>query len=203
VTLNELVQSGGLNEATLTYLQGKVAARANIVVTGRPGSGRTTVANALAYLIGADERVAVVEKVRSISLPHEDVVHLDKDGVDASMQDLADLLPRLAADRVMVDEVSGAEVFDLVSLALGGQDGILAVTLGGDGIGLLNRMALELELVSGSRLADRARAMVAQTVHVVCVVERGEGGTCQVVEVLEVEGETTDGFATRQVLGRG
>lgn len=200
LTPQALVESGGLTEAQLAFLSDAVSARKNIVVAGRTGSGRTTVANALGYLIPSNERVALVEKVRSISLPHDNLIRLDRDGVDAIGADIADLLPRLVVDRAIIDEVAGAEVYEYVALALGGADGLISVTQGTAAHSVLTRMALQLELVAGAQLAASGRAMVAAAVDVVVVVSRAADG-CKITELLEVEGVAAEGFTTRQVGG--
>jgi len=198
VTPASLVERGGLSGGQLDYLTDAIARRKNIVVAGRPGSGRTTIANALGHLIPSTERVALVEKVRSISLPHDNIVRLDRDGIDAAGADIADLLPRVLAERAILDEVSGAEVYEYVALAMGGADGLIAVMQGFSASKLLSRMALQLELIAGSQLTS-ARAMVAAAVDAVVVVER-DGDKSKVTELLEVEA-SADGFSTRQVGG--
>ncbi len=200
VTPQTLVEEAGLDEATLQALKDAIAERKNLLVVGRPGSGRTTVLNALAYLVPSSERIALIEDVPSISLPHDDVVRLDRDGLDDAGLDITDVLPRLSADRALVDEVSGGEVVDLVATALGGHDGLLVVTTGSSAAKTLEHMALELELFASARLDRSARAMVAAAVDLVLVVARGESGVGKIVEVVEVEGAADAGFRTRAVL---
>ncbi len=202
VTPQSLVTSGGLTEAALGYLADAIAKRRNVVVSGRTGGGRTTVMNALAYFVPSHERVALVEHVRELRLPHGNVVRLDKDHLDAHAEDLAGLLPRLKVDRALLDEVAGSDVYGFVTLALSGHDGLFAVMTSGSAHKLLQRMALELELVSGARLDDRARAMVAQAVDVIVHVERDGSGGPRVVEIVEVEAATPEGFRTREILSR-
>ncbi len=200
VTPQTLVEEAGLDEATLGALKDAIAARKNLLVVGRPGSGRTTILNALAYLVPSNERIALIEDVPSITLPHDDVVRLDRDGLDDAGLDITDVLPRLSADRALVDEVSGGEVVDLVATALGGHDGLLVVTTGSNAATTLEHMALELELFASARLDRSARAMVAAAVHMVLVVARGDGGVGKIVEVVEVEGAADAGFRTRAIL---
>jgi pilus assembly protein CpaF len=194
-----LMQAGALPESGVEYLRQAVLARKNIIISGRQGSGRTTVVNALCYLIPSHERIAVVESVRTLKPPHDNVVLLDREGLNRSGEDLADLMPRLCADRVIVDEVSGVDAFGFVSLGLAGHDGLMGVMTGSDPHELLNRLVLQLELVAGARFDDRARAMVAEAIDVIVQVVRGADGKSVVAEILEVEGASATGFKTRKV----
>lgn len=200
VTPQTLVEEAGLDEQTLREIKDAIAARKNLLIVGRPGSGRTTVLNALAYLVPSSERIALIEDVPSITLPHDDVVRLDRDGLDDAGLDITDVLPRLSADRALVDEVSGGEVVDLVATALGGHDGLLVVTTGSGAAATLEHMALELELFASARLDRSARAMVAAAVDLVLVVARGDAGVGKIVEVVAVEGAADAGFRTRAIL---
>lgn len=199
VTPHTLSETGAVDDKGLAFLQAAVNERKNIIVIGRAGSGRTTMLNALAYLVPAHERVALVERVQQLKLPHANVVHLDKDSIDRVGDDLSGLLPGLLAQRTLIDEITGRDVAGLVKLALSGHDGIGAVGSARSGHDLLNKMTLALELSAGAKLEERARAMVAATVDVVVRVERGDDGVPKITEILEVEGATPDGFATREV----
>ena len=202
VTPDALAASGCITEKALAYLRDAIDNRKNVVVAGRPRSGRTTVLNALVQLVPTFERIVIVESSRELSPLTTNVVRLNREGVDAAGVDLSDLVPRLGGGRVVFDEVSAEDIYPYVSLALGGHDGLLATMTSASAYRLLARTALTLELFAGARLDDRARAMVGEAIDVVVVVEAVPGGA-RVVEVVEVEASATQGYSTRDILSRG
>ncbi|MGM0577085.1 MAG: ATPase, T2SS/T4P/T4SS family [Myxococcota bacterium] len=199
VTLEQLVERGVVTREATSYLSNTIAERKNVVVAGLPGSGRTTVLNALACLVPSDERVVVLEDAREIGLPQDNVLHLDKSALEDHAEDYVALVPQLLAERVVIDPVSGADVYPFVAMALGGYRGSLATATSDSAHGLLRRMSLELELFAGARFDDRARAMVSEAVDVVVLVKRTDEGT-RVVEIVEVEGVGDQGFETMELL---
>src|SRR5712692_6450414 len=70
--LDDLVRLGGLTEECARFLAGAVAARANIVVSGGTGSGKTTMLNALSEFIPEGERIVTIEDTAELKLrrPH-------------------------------------------------------------------------------------------------------------------------------------
>ncbi len=60
------------------FLARAILRRKNIIVSGRTGSGKTTLGNALASLISATERLVTVEDVREMRLPHQNLVSMVK-----------------------------------------------------------------------------------------------------------------------------
>ena len=58
-------------------MRGRCAARANVVVSGGAGAGKTTMLNAMGAAIGTDERVVTVEDAAELRLPGRHVVRLE------------------------------------------------------------------------------------------------------------------------------
>ena len=59
-----------------TFLARAILRRKNLIVSGRTGSGKTTLGNALASLISTTERLITVEDVREMRLPHQNIVSM-------------------------------------------------------------------------------------------------------------------------------
>jgi type IV secretion system protein VirB11 len=98
------------------FLQLAVTRRKNIIVSGRTGSGKTTLCNALAALIPHDERIITVEDVREMRLPHRNWVAMSyqKDGRSAlhiTPKQVFESNLRQRPDRVLPAELRGDETF--------------------------------------------------------------------------------------------
>ena len=99
------------------------------MVTGGTGAGKTTVLAALVAECPADERVVVVEDVRELDPEHPHVVRLQGRGPNVegvggvTLVDLVRQALRMRPDRLVVGEVRGAEVRELLAALNTGHEG--------------------------------------------------------------------------------
>ena len=112
-------------------LHAMVAGKVTALVTGGTGSGKTTVLGALLGLVPADERVVVVEETGELAPRHPHVVLLEGrpanvEGAGAvTLADLVRQALRMRPDRLVVGEVRGAEVVQLLTAFNTGHEGCL------------------------------------------------------------------------------
>ncbi len=124
-----LVAAGAVSPAAAEVLRGLVAARRSLLVTGGTGAGKTTVLGALLAECPPGERIVVVEDVRELDPQHPHVVRLqgraaNVEGVGAvSLSVLVRQALRMRPDRLVVGEVRGGEVRDLLAALNTGHDG--------------------------------------------------------------------------------
>lgn len=103
--------------------------RRTFLVTGGTGSGKTTLLNALLGVVSPEERLVVVEDTRELAPLHPHVVLLQTrppniEGAGAvTMQDLVRQTLRMRPDRLVVGEVRGPEVVDLLTAFNTGHEG--------------------------------------------------------------------------------
>lgn len=128
-SLAELVTVSGLAQRGADLLAALVAARAAFVVTGGTGTGKTTLLSALLSLVAPDERVVLVEDSAELRPHHPHVVRLESrpaniEGAGAvALRDLVRQALRMRPDRLVVGEVRGAEVVDLLAALNTGHEG--------------------------------------------------------------------------------
>jgi len=114
------------------FLRWAVGARANVVVSGGSGAGKTTLLNALARSVPSDERVITIEDAAELRLPGDHVVRLESrtanaEGVGAvTTRELVRNALRMRPDRIIVGEVRGAEVVEMVAAMTTGHEGSLS-----------------------------------------------------------------------------
>lgn len=156
-----------------------VTSRKTIVVAGPIGSGKTTLAAALARHIGSNERIVTIESPREIFPRQRNAVQMEYDadagdeagGVDASR--LLRAAKRARPDRVLLGECRGKEAFEMLDIALSGHPGGIT-TMHAD-----SRAATLLQLRSYAMQHDTGRAigregideMIALAVDLVVVVK--------------------------------
>ncbi|MDQ3716068.1 MAG: TadA family conjugal transfer-associated ATPase [Actinomycetota bacterium] len=125
----ELVDGGTIPPPAATRLEAMIADRRSFLVTGGTGSGKTTLLGALLSLVPPHERLVLVEDAPELSPSHPHVVRLlaRPANVEAAgavtLRDLVRQALRMRPDRVVVGEVRGAEVADLLCALNTGHEG--------------------------------------------------------------------------------
>src|SRR3712207_7424238 len=72
----ELVGTGAVAPGFAPVLEALVATRANVLVSGATGTGKTTLLSALLSLVPPDERVVCIEEAGELTPSHPHVVRL-------------------------------------------------------------------------------------------------------------------------------
>lgn len=127
--LDALVQLGMATAAQAEQLREVVTDKRAHVVTGGTGTGKTTLLAAMLAEVPPAERLLVVEDVGEIQVGHPHVVRLqarsaNTEGAgEVTMVDLVRQALRMRPDRLVVGEVRGAEVRDLLLALNTGHEG--------------------------------------------------------------------------------
>ncbi|MFC4058596.1 TadA family conjugal transfer-associated ATPase [Planomonospora corallina] len=128
-TLPALVEAGTIRQDTVPVLTAMVESRLAFLVSGGTGTGKTTLLSALLSLAGEGERLLLVEDSAELRPAHPHVVRLEArpaniEGVGGvGLRDLVRQALRMRPDRLVVGEVRGAEVVDLLAALNTGHEG--------------------------------------------------------------------------------
>lgn len=180
-TLDELVATGSLDPDGARLLASLVRARLAFLVSGGTGTGKTTLLSALLGHVAADERVVLVEDSGELRPDHPHVVRLEARPANAegtgavTLRDLVRQALRMRPDRLVVGEVRGAEVADLLNALNTGHEGgcgTLHANAAADVPPRLEALAVSAGL---SRAAVHSQLAAALDVVVHLVRERGDG----------------------------
>ncbi|MCW2817977.1 MAG: type secretion system protein [Marmoricola sp.] len=128
-TLAELVAEGAVPQAGAELLAAVVRRRLAFLVSGGTGSGKTTLLNALLSLVGPQERLVLVEDASELRPDHGHVVALEarppniEGSGEITLRTLVRQALRMRPDRLVVGEVRGAEVVDMLAAMNTGHEG--------------------------------------------------------------------------------
>jgi pilus assembly protein CpaF len=186
-TLTDLVEVGMIPRAAAEVLAGLVARRAAFLVSGGTGTGKTTLLNSLLSVADPRERIVVVEDSAELHPDHPHVVRLESrpantEGSGAvTMRDLVRQALRMRPDRVVVGEVRGGEVVDLLAALNTGHEGGCG-TVHANGAAEVPARLESLALPAGLN-RDGLHAQMAAGLHAVIHVVRAAGGVRRVAGI--------------------
>jgi pilus assembly protein CpaF len=127
--LATLTRAGAIEPSAAELLNEVIAARLALLVSGGTGAGKTTMLAAILGAVPAHERVVCVEDAAELEPAHPHVVKLvarpaNVEGVgEVTVRELVKQALRMRPDRIVVGEVRGAEVVDLLAALNTGHDG--------------------------------------------------------------------------------
>jgi len=198
LTFEELIQNATLSLEMAALLRSVVRARLNILVLGGTGSGKTTLLNCLSGFVPPDERIITIEDSAELLLQQPHVVRLEtrppnlEGQGEVTQRDLVRNSLRMRPDRIIVGEVRGPEVLDMLQAMSTGHDGSLCTLHANnprDGLGRLEMMML----FSGMPMRERAmRQQIASAINFVVHVARLSDGSRKVMKVTEISGMEGD-----------
>ena len=194
LSIENLLELGSISKPMAHLLQGIIRCRINAIITGGTGSGKTTLLNILSRYIPDGERIVTIEDSAELQLQQPHVVRLETrppnlEGKGTITQrDLVRNALRMRPDRIVVGEVRGDEVLDMLQAMNTGHDGSLTTIHSNGPRDALHRLE-NLVLMAGHTLPDKAiREQIASAVEVVVHVSRMTDGSRKILSVQEIVG---------------
>lgn len=214
VTLDDLVKLSTLSEELAAFLGAAVRARCNILVAGGMGSGKTTLLRALLAEADPDERIVTVETDYELALDrfphrHPDLIALEAreanvEGAGAiSCADLVRWAMRMAASRLAVGEVLGAEVIPMLNAMHSGAAGSMCTVHANSSADALGKLALLAVQAPEQLEILHTYALAAQAIDLVLFLSRDASGQRIVQSVREVTGSDGSRVTTNEIWAPG
>jgi pilus assembly protein CpaF len=208
ITLEMLVAHGTLSPGMAEYLTLAVRHRSNLLFTGGTGAGKTSLMNACAASIPADERVLTIEEAAELRLPVANWVrwetrppNVEGKGEITQTQLLRNAL-RQNPDRIIVGEVRGGEALDMLQAMSTGHSGSMSTLHASSPVQALDRLEVLARWDSGLP-GEVVRRLIGAAVEVIVHLERLPGGRRVVAEITEVTGCGRDAIQTQTLVRFG
>jgi len=192
ITMDDLIAFGSVTKEAAEFLTELVRAAYNIFISGGTGTGKTTFLNALSNFIPESERVVTIEDTAELQITRvEDIVRLECRGAvsegrgEVTVRQLIKSSLRMRPNRIIVGEVRGEEVLDMIQAMNTGHSGSLSTGHGNSPRGMIYRLEA-MFLQAADFPIDSIRRQIAEGIDIMVHLGRLPGGGRAVFEITEV-----------------
>jgi pilus assembly protein CpaF len=204
-TMDRMVELGTISRQMSALFKLIVMTRRNVLISGGTGSGKTTLLNALSSYIDNKERILTIEDTAELQLQQHHVCRLEtrppnlENVGEVTQRDLLKNALRMRPDRIIVGEVRGAEVLDMLQAMNTGHDGSMTTVHANTPRDALTRLE-HMVGMTGIDLPEKSlRGQIASAIHVVIQSQRMSDGHRRVVSVQELTGMESDTITMQEI----
>ncbi len=206
LTLDQLVKFGAISPEGAEVLKIIGRVRCNVVISGGTGSGKTTLLNCLTNYIDRNERIITCEDSAELQLQQPHVVRLEtrppnlEGEGQITMTDLVKNCLRMRPERIIVGEVRGPEVFDLLQAMNTGHDGSMGTIHSNSPRECLNRIESMIAMGGFTLPQKTVREIIVGSVDIIIQAARLRDGSRRITHVTEVLGMEGDVIITQDLV---
>jgi pilus assembly protein CpaF len=192
--VRDLMALGSVSRESISFMAACVQAKLNVLVSGGTGTGKTTMLNALSAFIPEDERIVTIEDSAELQLQQPHVVRLEtrpsniEGKGEIVARDLVRNALRMRPDRIVVGEVRGGEVLDMLQAMNTGHEGSMTTVHANSPRDALARIEAMIGMAGITLSESAARQMVSRALHVIIQLSRGTDGHRRLTSVSEITG---------------
>jgi pilus assembly protein CpaF len=195
----DLIANESISEGMIEFLNGCVKAKMNILIVGGTGSGKTTLLNVLSSLIPVNERIVTIEDAAELQLQQPHVCRLEvrpaniEGRGEITQRDLVKNSLRMRPDRIIIGEVRGSEVLDMLQAMNTGHEGSMTTIHANTPRDALTRLSAMVSMAEVNFTEAVMAQMVSRALHMIVHLSRfpdGRRRVCAISEVTGTEGAT-------------
>ncbi len=193
-SLDDLVAKGSLLKEAAEFLKVVAQARLNVIISGGVGTGKTTMMNALLKEVNPAERIITIEDTYELQLDEMHAVrmlskgpNLDGGG-EVSQRDLLKNALRMRPDRIIIGEIRGTEILEMLQAMNTGMDGSIATVHASSVAELPARLANILTIAEVNMSVEALGIQLANTLDIVIQIKKHPEYGRYISEISEVSG---------------
>ena len=194
LSMDDLLKNDSISFPMIQFLQGCVRARLNVLISGGTGAGKTTLLNIMSGYIPDGERIITIEDSAELRLQQPHVVRLETRPPNVegrgtvTQRDLVRNALRMRPNRIIIGEVRGPEIYDMLQAMNTGHDGSLTTVHANGPRDVLLRLET-LMLLTGIDIPERAiRELVSSSINIIVQISRYSDGKRKVSSISEIVG---------------
>ena len=197
-TMADLIRHGSLNEQMAVVLSALVKVKTNILIAGGTGSGKTTLLNILSGYIPDNERIITIEDAAELRLQQPHVVRLETR--QANVEGMGEVTQRILVrnslrmrpDRIVIGEIRGVEVLDMLQAMNTGHEGSLTTVHANSAREAVIRLENMVGMAGVSVVQKSLRQQIASAISIVVHVSRLSDGKRKITSISEIVGMEGD-----------
>lgn len=192
--MKDFIQYKSLTPEMAELLEGLVKSKVNILISGGTGTGKTTLLNVLSGYIPSNERIVTIEDAAELQLQQPHVVRLEvrPPNIEGKGEVTTRMLVRnslrMRPDRIIVGEVRGAEVVDMLQAMNTGHEGSMATVHANTPRDALTRLENMMGMAGFNLPTKAMREQISSALSVVIHVSRLSDGKRKVTSIKEITG---------------
>jgi pilus assembly protein CpaF len=201
----DLIEKRALTADMAELLAGFVKAKVNIIISGGTGSGKTTLLNILSSYIPEGERIITIEDTAELQLQQSHVVRLEtrtpnlEGNGEVTMRSLVKNSLRMRPDRIVLGEVRGSEVIDMLQAMNTGHDGSLTTVHANSPRDALSRLENLVGLGGVSMPVRALRQQISSGIQVIVQASRLNDGSRKITSIHEITGMEGDIITSQEI----
>jgi pilus assembly protein CpaF len=196
--MDDLVAKRSLTPALAKLLSAMVRAKVNVLISGGTGTGKTTLLNVLSSAVPSGERIVTIEDAAELQLQQPHVVRLEtrppniEGKGEVSQRALVRNSLRMRPDRIILGEVRGAEVLDMLQAMNTGHEGSMATVHANSPRDALARLE-NIAGYGGAAIPQNAmRQQISSAIMAVVQIARLSDGSRKLISLQEITGMEGD-----------
>jgi pilus assembly protein CpaF len=201
----DLIRLKAVTPDVVELLAGLVKAKVNILISGGTGSGKTTMLNVLSSYIPEAERVVTIEDAAELQLQQPHVVRLEtrppniEGKGEVTQRALVRNSLRMRPDRIIVGEVRGGEVLDMLQAMNTGHEGSMTTVHANSPRDALTRLESMMGMAGINMPVKSMRYQMSSALSVVIQIARMTDGSRKLVSLQEITGMEGDMITMQEV----
>lgn len=205
LTVQNLIDYGSMTSDMALIISALVKVKTNMLISGGTGSGKTTLLNVMSGNIPNNERIITIEDAAELRLQQPHVVRLEtrppniEGKGEVNQRALVKNTLRMRPDRIIIGEVRGIEVIDMLQAMNTGHEGSLTTIHANGPRDALTRLENMVGMAGVNVVQKALRQQIISGISVIIHIARLSDGRRKVTSIQEITGMEGDVITMQEI----
>lgn len=201
----DYLKFGSVDEKMIEFLKFAIQGKANIIVAGGTGTGKTSLLNMISQFVDAKDAIATIEDTLELQLQQFNVRRLlSRQAINGkgelSIRRLVKNTLRMRPDRIIVGEIRGGEIYDMLDAMSSGHEGGMGTIHSKSPRHLVDIRIPILMAMSDISINETAqKKMISDAIDLIVYIKRFKDGSRKITNITEVVGYGKEGASRLKI----